>query len=464
MIKLLCALLVTVAWSLSAQAVPYNSIPVGHCAEANGLSWQVWDVPPQSPDGLRSIVIQRGVGTPYLHEVLASPDPSGITFLSVLSPDPTQRAWIDWQGNLMVASMSGLQVSGLCGFAPAFWLPFYNHRPTAPPYPQMVNLLVGFGADNQPPPNSPANPTTQNPSFLQLPFGMMNEGSYLAAPVKITKPTAEMCLQPQGDPESFFDCIIENSTTARQAAAYHCAKSSTNQDDLALCLLEGNLGSNEKAVVQVVRKCYSEHGDNWDAYPVCMAGEKLDPNLQRLVSCTQQMAGSGQANYWALGTCAFGPQILAMLDPNPETMIAIQCAVQSGGEPTVFVGCTSGQLAVRELQKCLDHGIGGEKGCLGPNNSLSQAYDQVGDSIATAFGKKSAVYLAWQAFAVQQDPRKAAEAFTNARKEISKAHTQVAEEVKIGAKKAARSISDVAPRVTIGTPKVTIDFDDYVPW
>lgn len=183
-----------------------------------------------------------------------------------------------------------------------------------------------------------------------------------------------------------------------------------------------------------------------------MAGQQVDPNIQRLVSCTQQMAASGQVNYWALGTCAFGPQILAQLDPNPEAMIAIQCAVQSGGEPEVFVGCTAGQLAVRELDKCLKHGIGTDEGCFGPNNSLSKAYDQIGEGIATAFGKESVAYQAWQVAAAQQDPRKAIEAFDNVRKEVNKAHTNIAKEMQVGLDKVANAAQSVVPQITFKKP------------
>ena len=53
---------------------------------------------------------------------------------------------------------------------------------------------------------------------------------------------------------------------------------------------------------------------------------------------------------------------------NEEWRIAAECAVQLGGEPLSFAGCTAGRLTVREFTKCLGGEIG--KDCFGPNNTI----------------------------------------------------------------------------------------------
>lgn len=451
MFRLYGVFLGALLWSVVVQAVPYGSVDVGECIEGTTTRWVIWDTPPLPPSSLKNIVIQRGVNfPPPVPELLASPDPSGVTLFAVFSPDPSQRAWIDWEGRLMATSPTGLHQVGQCrvnlGFASRFI------RPVAPPPPPMINSLVGFGiaGETPPTPNGP-NPFSNSWSF-RVPNTLGLEGTYTAPPVMLSKQIAEKCMQYRGRSDEFYSCIVDTATTEKQADAFKCAKESKSSEELALCLLEKNIGNNERAAVQAVRNCYAENGTDWSAYPICMAGQQLDPNIQRLISCSQQMAASGQVNYWALGTCAFGPQILAKLDPNPEAMIAIQCAVQSGGEPEVFVGCTAGQLAVRELDKCLEHGIGTDEGCFGPNNSLSNAYEQIGEGIATAFGKQSAAYLAWQVAAAQQDPRKAIEAFENVRRELNRAHASIGEAMQAGLEKVANAAQFVVPQITIKKP------------
>jgi hypothetical protein len=50
---------------------------------------------------------------------------------------------------------------------------------------------------------------------------------------------------------------------------------------------------------------------------------------------------------------------------NEEWRIAAECAVQTGGNPVGFAGCTAGQLTMRELTKCFPDGD-----CFGPNNTI----------------------------------------------------------------------------------------------
>jgi len=51
-----------------------------------------------------------------------------------------------------------------------------------------------------------------------------------------------------------------------------------------------------------------------------------------------------------------------------------------------WAGCTGGQLTQRELTKCLTHGVGGNDGCFGPNNTIVQGLNQLGQFVQQQLG------------------------------------------------------------------------------
>jgi hypothetical protein len=53
--------------------------------------------------------------------------------------------------------------------------------------------------------------------------------------------------------------------------------------------------------------------------------------------------------------------------------IAAECAVETGGNPIGWAGCTAGTLTVRELTKCFSGEIG--KDCYGENNSFRKTLE-----------------------------------------------------------------------------------------
>jgi len=54
---------------------------------------------------------------------------------------------------------------------------------------------------------------------------------------------------------------------------------------------------------------------------------------------------------------------------NEEWRITAECAVQTGGEPFSFAGCTAGRLTLKELTQCFSGGS-----CFGPNNTIVKYY------------------------------------------------------------------------------------------
>jgi hypothetical protein len=54
---------------------------------------------------------------------------------------------------------------------------------------------------------------------------------------------------------------------------------------------------------------------------------------------------------------------------NEEWRITAECAVETGGEPFSFAGCTAGRLTLKELTQCFSGGS-----CFGPNNTIVKYY------------------------------------------------------------------------------------------
>ena len=56
---------------------------------------------------------------------------------------------------------------------------------------------------------------------------------------------------------------------------------------------------------------------------------------------------------------------------NADQQIVVQCVVETGGAPWAAAGCAATRLTVKELNKCINNGIGGSNGCFGDNNDLT---------------------------------------------------------------------------------------------
>src|SRR5262245_22246047 len=77
---------------------------------------------------------------------------------------------------------------------------------------------------------------------------------------------------------------------------------------------------------------------------------------------------------------------------NEEWRIAAECAVQSGGNPVGFAGCTAGRLTIRELTNCFTGTVG--KDCFGPNNTIVKGLANAFDDLTHGPGKNNEVVKA----------------------------------------------------------------------
>src|SRR6185437_8458221 len=100
--------------------------------------------------------------------------------------------------------------------------------------------------------------------------------------------------------------------------------------------------------------CIANAGEDRTQLASCAAGAVLPPDAARLVGCAASSEGPT-----SFALCAAGPSM------NEEWRIAAECAVQTGGNPVGFAGCTAGRLTLKELTQCFSGGS-----CFGPNNTI----------------------------------------------------------------------------------------------
>ncbi|MDZ5448257.1 hypothetical protein [Labrys sp. ZIDIC5] len=130
--------------------------------------------------------------------------------------------------------------------------------------------------------------------------------------------------------------------------------------------------------------CLAKAGTDRAALASCAAGAVLNPDAARLVGCASDSSGPT-----AFAICAAGPYM------NEEWRIAAECAVETGGNPVGFAGCTAGQLTIRELTKCFNGQIG--KDCFGPNNTIIVGYRNAFHDLTQGPGKNNDIVKALEA-------------------------------------------------------------------
>jgi hypothetical protein len=132
--------------------------------------------------------------------------------------------------------------------------------------------------------------------------------------------------------------------------------------------------------------CVAKAGDDREQLASCAAGTILPPEAARLVGCATNSQGPT-----SFALCAAGPSM------NEEWRIAAECAVETGGNPVGFVGCTAGQLTIRELTKCFTGEIG--KDCYGPNNTIVVWFTDEFSDLTKGPGKNNEIVKALQTVA-----------------------------------------------------------------
>lgn len=376
----------------------------------------------------------------------AIPDPSGIHLLQIRSAAVGTAFWLARDGALVAINAYGVQVVGHCTFRPDWASQF--PAPAFVPMPQM--MPVNFDNDV-----FAATPIVTTANGARIPMGILQPGIYSSVPRLMSLAQAEECYaRADGNRDELFLCAAEKSMGKQERAAVECARE-RDQTATGLCLLGNNLPAGQQQAIQDVADCYQNYGKNWDEYPLCMAEKKADPQTARIINCARQQMQQGQEpDYWTLGYCAFGQ---SFLNPNPESAIAIQCAMATRGQPGPFVACAGGRLLYRELDKCLNDGIGGDHGCFGKNNTLTKAYDAVENELRKALGEKSLAFKAWQAARLSMDPHQMAEATRQVKAELDRVIAQGNTVLKEAGKNALEWVDAATPDVTVSMGGIKIE-------
>lgn len=178
--------------------------------------------------------------------------------------------------------------------------------------------------------------------------------------------------QTSGDTGEIIGCagtaFLDRSLTKDQKDLLSCALASNgNESEAASCaaaqLLNGTLTQDQQAVLT----CAASSGGDAAVFSSCagqaLLGANLPPEQKAAIDCAVQSQGDPTG----FGTCA-ATKFLD-LGLNPEQQIALQCVAQTAGQPYAAVACSTTRLLVRELEKCVTNGVGGD-GCFGDSNDL----------------------------------------------------------------------------------------------
>lgn len=305
------------------------------------------------------------IGNP-MNQGMSYRDPTGQFYMRLPAANPFMEAYFAaWDGRLILLSMNvpGPLVIGFCQQVSGMPPPPVFQIPNLPPSPYQV---VGAPKGAAP-----------------IPSRFAPQQSGYVRPAYASEQAITQCLNSSGgDQDRFVDCAARKMFSTQQIAVYDCVAKSSDDNMRAQCLAGQLLGHNERRVLDQVQGCYQQSGGNWQHMPLCLANQQFDPNTQRTIGCIQQQMQSGSVSAWGTVACVGSNN----LNINPEMTIAVQCAATTGGDPLAWAGCTGGQLTERELSKCLTNGVGGPDGCFGPNNTIVQGLNQLGQIMQQQFG------------------------------------------------------------------------------
>jgi len=380
------------------------------------LLGRIYDQAHQQSFALYSDGMMIQDGNP-MNRGLAQRDPSGMMYLRLPAANPYQKAFfLDYSRNVIeIDYVQGARVIGYSDIQPPAQ-PVMNYTP--PQYSPNVGIQTANG-------------------FQPLPSQIVDVNNPYGNLMITNEQTAANCYnQSMGfngalDQQKFGDCMVENMAGKKENEIYKCVKNASTAEEQALCLVGTMGGANERKISQSLLKCYQQYGNDYSKYPLCLAGESSDPELQKLLSCVQQQGQYGQVNFMNTAVC-YGADKLNL---NTEAQIVVQCAVTSGGQPYVFAGCAGGQLMARELDKCLTIGVGGDSGCFGKNNDIVKGLNKIGSELQNQFGPTNDIVRTWNASVhdIQYGPgqnHEAVKIIRNVGNELGKAGNNIGKEIK----------------------------------
>ncbi|SDA34243.1 hypothetical protein SAMN02799622_05739 [Methylobacterium sp. UNC378MF] len=159
-----------------------------------------------------------------------------------------------------------------------------------------------------------------------------------------------------GDRDKIASCLLEIRPEYKAAAqVVACAQGGRDAGSLVANCSDFLI---KDAKTRATLACAAKAGSDTKGLAGCAASAVFPPEIARYASCA--VASQGPTSF---ALCAAGPLM------NEEWRIAAECAVQTGGNPVGFAGCTAGRLTLKELTQCLSGGS-----CFGPNNTIVKFY------------------------------------------------------------------------------------------
>lgn len=209
-----------------------------------------------------------------------------------------------------------------------------------------------------------------------------------AAPALPKQEMLESCRQLASDKEGFFECLRERALPPEYKLTRYCLKTHESEPAAAfLCSAGKGEMLDSYARFMEVRECSKSAKSQADVAG-CLAEPFLGANERYYLRCVAQNPTSMSAAV----VCALAKDLSA------EQKIGLDCAVATGGEPHAFVGCTSGRLLAREIDKCWQGGIGTDQGCFGPNNENRRFWNSVDGVFRQAVGQNNDLYRAFNLY------------------------------------------------------------------
>lgn len=150
----------------------------------------------------------------------------------------------------------------------------------------------------------------------------------------------------------------------QEAAIATCLEGNSDLTKRGLCLASSTPGV--PAPLAAALSCVNS-ADSTNAAAACVAAQHVQGEAGRLLNCAAQTSFDGAGT----AVCFVGDKL-------PQTqLVMLQCAVNSGGEPTSTSACVVGQLAMAELGNCKDKKFG-EGDCFGENNEFMKMASKLG--------------------------------------------------------------------------------------
>jgi hypothetical protein len=180
-----------------------------------------------------------------------------------------------------------------------------------------------------------------------------------------------------GDQSKLASCIIATRPEYKAAAqAVACAQGGRDAGSL-IANCSDFLIKDEKT--RAVLACAAQAGSDAQKLAGCAASSVFPPEIARYATCAATSQGPT-----SFALCAAGPVM------NEEWRIAAECAVQTGGNPVGFAGCTAGRLTLKELTQCLSG-----SSCFGKNNTIVKFYTDAFHDLLDGPGANNDIVVAY---------------------------------------------------------------------